>query len=111
MVASDVSQVFSGLEMLLTVVGNASLDSPRIKKVGNQDSRLEPRPCRIKVEDSSSEVHDALGRPAAAEHMKQIGVQRLVLHGVVAVEGGQALTRRGARYVLFAVVIEQVSNI
>ena len=60
MIASDKSQVFRGLKMLLTVVVDAALDASRIKKVGNEDSWLEPRSRRIKAEDSSPEVHDGL---------------------------------------------------
>src|SRR5713101_5311073 len=98
MIATDISQVFRGLEVLLTVVVDAALDAPRIKKVGHQDSWLKPCSRGIKVEDSSPEVQHALGCPVAAEHVQQIAVHRLVPDGVVAIERGQALTGSGARY-------------
>ena len=111
MIATDVSQVFRGLEMLLAVVVDAALDASRTKKVGNQDRGLKPRSHGIKMESSSPEIQHTFRSPMAAEHVEQVAVHRLVPHGVVAVEGWQALTRSGARYVLFAVVVEQVSNI
>src|SRR5712692_5737233 len=97
--------------MLFTVVVDAALDAPRIKKVSDQDCRFKPRSHGIKMEDSSSEVQHTFRSPMASEHMEKVAVHGLVPDGVVAVEGWQALTGSRARYVLFAVVIEQVSNI
>src|SRR5229473_3169457 len=111
MIATDISQVFRCLETLFTVVVDAALDAPRIKKVGNQDGRLKPCSHGIKVEDSSSEVQHTFRSPMASEHMEQIAVHGLVSDGVVAVEGWQALTGSGAWYVLFAIIVEQVPNI
>src|SRR6266446_8521736 len=111
MIAADISHIFCCLEMLFAVVVHAALNAPRTKKVGNQDGRLKPRSHGIKMEDSSSEVQHTLRSPMASEHMEQVAVNGLVPDGVVAVEGWQALTGSGARYVLFAVVVEQVSNI
>src|SRR6266446_9660104 len=110
MIAADISQIFRRLEILFTVVVDAALDAPRTKKVGNQDGRLEPRSHGIKMEDSSSEAQHTFRSPMASEHMQQVAVHRLVPDGVVAVERWQALTGSGARYVLFPVIVEQVSN-
>ena len=62
------------------------------------------------MERSSSETQDALRRPAATEDMQQVGINGLIAHWVVAIGRWQALTRRGAGDMLFAVVVEQISD-
>src|ERR1700686_4013510 len=47
----------------------------------------------------------------AAEQMQQIAVRGLVLDGVVAERGGQALAWSGARYMLFTVIVEQIAGV
>ncbi len=56
MIATDISQVFRALEMLLTVEVDAALDASRAEKVGNQDRWFKPGSHRIEMEGSSPEV-------------------------------------------------------
>src|SRR5690242_6135957 len=111
MIAADIGQIFRRLEVLFPVVVDAALDASRTEKIGNQDGRLKARSHGIKMKDSTTEVEHTFRSPMVSEHMEQVAVHDLVPDGVVAVERGQALTRSGARYVLFAVGIEQVANV
>src|SRR5450755_1105254 len=43
--------------------------------------------------------------------MQQVGIQRLVADRVIAVKGGQTLTRSGAGNVLIPLVVKQISNV
>ena len=97
--------------MLFTVVTNAALDSPRIEKVSDQNRGLKPRSHRIKMEGSSPEVQHTFRSPVTAKNVEQVAIRRLVTKGIVAVERWQALAWSGARNVLFAVIVEQVSDV
>src|SRR6266478_4429204 len=103
MIAAEIGQIFRCLEMLFTVVVDAALDAPRTEQIGNQNGRLKAGSGWIKMKDSTSEVEHTFRSPMASEHMEQVAIHDLVPDGVIAVEGWQALTRSGARYVLFAV--------
>ena len=65
----------------------------------------------FKVKSSIPEVQHALRRPLAAHHVQQIAIRGLITDRIVAKRRWQALTWSGAGYVLFAVIVEQISDI
>ena len=99
------------MEVLLAVVGDAALDSSRIKKVGNQDRRLKSGSHRIKMEGPSREAEYALRRPVAAKHMQQVRRRATGPAPDYCDSRRQSLARRGAWDVLFAIVVEQISDV
>src|ERR1700722_17753513 len=111
MLARDVGDIFRGLKMLLAIGVHASLDTPRIKEVRNQQCGLKSLSRRVEMEGSSPEIENALRSPATAEQMEKIRVDRLVAKRVVAIKGGQALTGSSSRNVLVPLVVAKVSEV
>ncbi len=63
------------------------------------------------MKSPSPEVQHTFRSPVAAEHVQQVAVHRLVADGIIAIERWQALARSSAGYVLFTIVVEQVSDV
>src|ERR1700720_1766992 len=97
--------------MLFTIGMYATLDSTGIKEIGNQQRRLKPGTHGIEVKSSACKVDDTFRGPMSVEQMKQVGVCRLIAHRIVAIEGGQSLTRSSAWQMLIAFVVEQITDV
>src|SRR5208282_1291208 len=75
------------------------------------DGRLVTGAREAEIEGPPGETEQSFGSEIGRENVKEVRVGRLVENWIIAIGGREPLARRGARDILFAIVVEEVGGI